>query len=359
MILALLCGLSSAWGPAVNAYICEKAAMGVWGAEVVRQCIPNRDSGFLESFCENNAVTMGKDNYEKCVRVFSVNYNVHPADIPVKVFEDEELHQDYFHCPIIKGSERWWICGDKSERPAIDLSERWFSAAGNATDVCTRVYDFCVAASYYSDSESELHQVRGFYNDCKAIIESAAESLIRGNLSSWSAGYTCRFQEGRGSSLKDYRQRLGVGASDVARAVEYLKVRGATIRDLPLRPTNGIILFSNSLDMEAAQDIRNYLANRSVTAQIVDSEGFKQARYSGKVIILGGHNAPEGVGEAVSTILSQAEKESLMARGAREVFTREDVWSQGQKVIVIAGNEMRDTADAVSENKAVIMSELG
>ena len=354
--LVMMSGLCCAWGPFVSKYICERSVERVWGSEVLRDCVPKNDSEFFRNFCEVNGVMMGAENYENCKYNALRGYAVHPALIPHEVFKDDAMHFDYYHCPIIKGSEKWWICGEKADRPAIDLADRWFTAAENAPNLCTRIYDFCVAGNYYADSESELHQVKFIYNDCARQIEGAADNMIQNDLQDWSSGYMCRFMDGRGNSLKEYRQRLGVGNNDVSRAVEYLVGRGSTLKDLPLQPKNSVIILANSVDGGAAQGLLEFLRNNSIDVYFSSAGEFERTRYNPRVIILGGQNSPEGVGGIVSSVLSRSEMQSLLAVGANLVFGKENVWDDGQKVFVVAGNEANDTRDAWVENRDMLLS---
>ncbi|MCX6695802.1 MAG: hypothetical protein NTU61_05855 [Candidatus Altiarchaeota archaeon] len=253
-VLLLLSGLCAAWGPGVNKRLCEDSVAAVWGQEVLRDCVPENDSGFLWRFCDVNSVMMGSEDYGKCKKAFSRTYDIHPALIPTDVFMDEALHYDYLHCPIIKGTERWWICGDSSDRSAWVLADKWFSAAETAPDVCTRVYDFCIAVNYYADSESELHQVKNIDNKCMQNIEATADRMVESNESSWNAGDKCNFRGSTDNSLT-HTQRLGVGSADINRITEYLRNRGVVIRDKPLQPKSSVIILANSIDKEGAQGL--------------------------------------------------------------------------------------------------------
>jgi len=357
-LILLLSGFASAWGPEVSKYVCNTAVERVWGESVLSDCIPKMDSGFLYAFCDVNAIVMGNDNFEKCTRAFTRDLGIHPALIPHEVFKDDALHYDYLHCPIIKGSDRWWICGDNTERPTIDLAEKWFSAAETAPDLCTRIYDFCVASNYYADSESELHQVKNFYNSCQQDIEAAADILVLNNLSSWSSGATCRFREGKGETFKDYKERLGVNKFDVDRALTYLENRGMVIANMSLHPKRSVIILANSIDSDRAADLYSFLKNNSIDVHFSTADNFEPVKYNPKIIILGGQNAVEGVGGIVSTILLSDEKNSLLEAGAKKLFLKENVWANNQNVVVVAGNEKEDTQAAWMENKERILSEV-
>ncbi|MBD3387349.1 MAG: hypothetical protein GF416_00180 [Candidatus Altiarchaeales archaeon] len=359
MALMLLAGSASAWGPLTQKHICHEAVKFVWGVEAVGECIPLRDEISLQELCESAYSLMGEDIQEKCLKGLEEGVEFHPSTVSYSIFEDEENHMDYFTCPIKKGSDRDWICGDKNDRPAYETSLKWFREAENAPDRCTRINYFCLAASYYADSENSLRAVKHVGNDCVETIEASIDRSIDNGLSDWSANMLCRFDnEMRGSTHRDYDQRMGESSSTVNRIIANLTIRGLEMKDRAYKPRKGVILLANSIDAANAADFIQYLRENSVNVVESDAEAFQTLRYNENVIVLGGQNAPEGVGEVSGFVLSQDQEESLLQPGASMMFQKSGLWQTQQNVYVLAGHTAEDTRRAWESNKKTILSQV-
>ncbi|GBE18092.1 hypothetical protein BMS3Abin16_00683 [archaeon BMS3Abin16] len=82
------------------------------------------------------------------------------------------------------------------------------------------------------------------------------------------------------------------------------------------------------------------------------------------IIILGGPDALEGIGEIVSGLLSDAEKASVRGSGSQVFFVKSNVYTDryvaGQKVIVIAGADRFSTRSAgITHSSGVKTQVLG
>ena len=91
-------------------------------------------------------------------------------------------------------------------------------------------------------------------------------------------------------------------------------------------------------------EIYNYII-KDVTPAYFDQ--FKESKF---LLILGGPLAYDGVGEIVSSLLSEDEKQYLMSdRDSRIIAVRRDVWTDGQIVVIAAGYDRYDTESTVKD----------
>ena len=359
MVLAVLLasGAAVAWGPTTQKYICSESVKFVWGTEAVDECIPVEDTEFLAEFCGSAYSVMGGEYEEKCLKAVEEKVDVHPSLISSDMFRDTGNHYDFHRCPIHKGSAKDWVCGDRDSRPAYDMAEKWFKEAESASDRCMRIYHFCVAASYYSDSESILRSIRYVENNCVNNIEASIDRSIENGLADWSSNQLCRFNNGlRGSSHRDYQQRMGESSSTVNRIIANLTGRGVQLKSMPYRPKRGVVVLANTIDHGLASEFLEYLSSHDVNVIHSNATEFERLRYNERVILLGGQNAPEGVGGIVDKVLSKEEEDSLLTPGASFMFTFEGFWQTSQKVIVLAGYGAEDTRSAWRDNLEKVLA---
>ena len=355
LVLAFVCCGADAWGPATQKYICHEAVKFVWGVDAVGECLPVRDPEFLTEFCESVYGVLGEEYEKKCLAAVGDGVEMHPAVVSDAVLGDSGNHLDFGGCPIHKGSAKW-VCGDGS-RPAYETAVKWFGEAESAPSLCMRVYDFCVGASYYADSESQLRQVRYVSNDCVGNIEESIDRSVEDGVADWSSNQLCVFNnQAKGSEHKFYQQRMGESSGTVNRIIANLTAIGAGIKSMPYRPGKGVVVLANSIDYGLASDFIKYLKEHEVNVVHSNASEFERLRYNQRVIILGGQNSPEGVGGVVDKVLSAEQEESLLQPGATKMFTSEGFWQTGQKVIVLAGFGADDTKTAWSNNKDKVLA---
>jgi hypothetical protein len=356
--LILLSGQASAWGQFASRFVCHEAVKFVWGPDAVGQCLPPKDKATLEGFCDSVYDVMGPKYEDSCRFAADSGAQMHPSLISYDLFNDTENHYDFSRCPINEGNMKMWVCGDGS-RPAYDMYERWMTAAESAPDLCGRIYDFCVAASYYADSQSILHQVRYVSNDCVSNIESSIDRCMESGTAECSASQQCQFDNrDRGLGMMFARQKLGESSSTLNQVIANLTERGMSIKDLPYKPKKGVILLANTVDLAGASEFIEYLKTGGVNLIVSDASDFQNLRYNDRILILGGQNSPEGVGAIAASILSQEDEGSLLSVGAGHMFTKDGQWAEGQKVVVLAGNEVGDTQRTQSENRQAVLDIL-
>jgi len=344
---------ASAWGPIASRYVCSESVRFVWGEDAVAQCLHGVGNETLDEFCDTTYIVLGEGAEARCRAAMADGTVMDPATVSYDVFNDTENHYDFSRCPV-DPTARPWICGDGS-RPAYDVALKWFTQAESASSLCSRIYDFCAGASYYADSESSLHSIRYAENCIKDIEDSADRSIAEGSLD-WSASLLCNFNNGqKGLGNINYRQRIGESATSLNKAIGNVTFRGYALKALPYTPKKGVIVLYNSIDLKAASALLEYLKAAGVNAVPSNSAEFEKLKYNVRIVIVGGQNSPEGVGQAAASVLSQEQKEALLVPSAGYVFEKAGVWAQGQKVVILAGNEASDTERASTEYREKVL----
>jgi hypothetical protein len=358
LIAILLCGSASAWGPAASKFICNEAVKYVWGVNATADCLPPSDPYVMQKVCDSTYNVLGSDYESRCRSALAAGSVVHPALISYLVYNDSENHYDYARCPL-SSSAKNWICGDSSVHPASDIAREWFREAESASDECTRVYLFCVGGSYYADSESKLHQMRYIIGDCVQNIEGSIDRSIENGLSNWGSNQLCRFSNGvKGDMNAYYEERIGESSSTLNMIIANLTAEGYRLNSLPYKAGGEVIVLANTIDYANAIDFMAYLKANGLKAAHVSAIDFGTLKYGRRVIILGGHNAPEGIGDAAKMVLTDAQEQTIMAPGESIMSVKADIWAANQTVIIIAGNEAQDTSSALAANRENILSEI-
>jgi hypothetical protein len=101
----------------------------------------------------------------------------------------------------------------------------------------------------------------------------------------------------------------------------------------------------------------DYLENRGIDIIHVTSEDFDQYKREKFIVILGGPDAPEGVGERVQGVLSLLQENSIRETRARRMYSKTNTWVEGQRVFIIAGSNRRETMTSHEENREDIAME--
>jgi len=119
-----------------------------------------------------------------------------------------------------------------------------------------------------------------------------------------------------------------------------------------------IVVVSNSIDYELAEDFVNYLDSNGRPVLHVTAKELDAHNQEPFIVILGGPDAPEGIGVQTSTLLSDEEKEVLRAKqGNYGMYVKTNVWKPGQLVFILAGNHRNDTQKAGADNQKSILTQ--
>jgi len=343
-LFLLLAGNTASWKPNTHKHICDKAVEEVWGQGIVNQCLPRKSSKFLYEFCKTVLTEKGMDEYNRCKNAVSLRDFIHPALYPDQIFNDTHLHHDYSKCPIRPGPAKNRLCGTRTEKPAQEEAERWFNIAGRMQDTCGRVYAFCVASSYLAKSENQFNQMKNFEEKCRENIEEAVDERVSMRDPDWLVYEWCEFKN------LNYKQKIEVGDERIEKIIEDLVVKGREIKAKPMKSQKRVIVLANSIDYNLGGPFIDFLSERGLLVLRATAEDFSQHQYNKFIIILGGQNSPEGVGDVVRLILPRAQQDYLVGGSNRSIMAAKDnLWTMGQRVWVLAGYDRFLTANVSME----------
>jgi hypothetical protein len=114
-----------------------------------------------------------------------------------------------------------------------------------------------------------------------------------------------------------------------------------------------IVVLANSIDFALAPDFIEFLKNRGFVVVLTSPADFDSCKEMELIVILGGPDAPEGVGEIVIEALNYCEEKAIRQPGARKMYLKNNLWAPNQKVAVIAGSNREMTKLAHQENRAL------
>ncbi len=120
-----------------------------------------------------------------------------------------------------------------------------------------------------------------------------------------------------------------------------------------------IVVLANSIDFELASDFYGFLGNKGMEVIHSTPDDFDQYKEEKFIVILGGPDAPEGIGEIVQEILSEDEQNTIREKGKRKKYVKTNPWGlkKGQRVTVLAGSDRNQTKKSHEENQDAVSTE--
>ena len=115
-----------------------------------------------------------------------------------------------------------------------------------------------------------------------------------------------------------------------------------------------VVIVANPIDLNLSSDFVGYLEGKGaevVKASLVDFDSYRDAQ---SIILLGGPDALEGIGNLTRQALTAEEQAFLRREGNRAMFVHENPWhpGTGRAVAVLAGSDRYQTQRSVLENQA-------
>jgi desulfoferrodoxin (superoxide reductase-like protein) len=104
------------------------------------------------------------------------------------------------------------------------------------------------------------------------------------------------------------------------------------------------VLVANPIDYTRAKSLVTFLEDNGYEVINIAASELSQYQTENLIIILGGADALEGVGDVVRTVLDAREQE--LTRLSAHYFLKRDVWAQDQRVFVFAGKDRDETKQA-------------
>ena len=255
--------------------------------------------------------------------------------IPDTIFNDSKIHYCYerkFHC--IGGD---WICPDRMDCPTTEKTNYWLNLAKSQTG-CEMWKSIGIASNYFMDGQEFFNRVTKESLACRESFENDTNEHFINNDLNWSVCYcgVCVSDTDFGNYKKKFESKLDF-----------------------VQKKNRVILVANSIDLSYAQDFINFLVNKSIDVISISAENFSDYKEENNIILLGGQNAPEGIGNIAGTLLTVKEKESILATNtSKNVFTKNNIYTRNQIIKVLAGYEKEQTQSVWVENKEKIVDEI-
>ncbi len=111
-----------------------------------------------------------------------------------------------------------------------------------------------------------------------------------------------------------------------------------------------ITVLANSIDSGGAVSFVEFLKNKNYEVAIINASEFGKHKKEKFIVVLGGPDAPEGIGTIVREVLSESEQNAIRENGSAKMYTKSNVWMYGQVVLVVAGSDRSGTKKAHEEN---------
>ncbi len=119
-----------------------------------------------------------------------------------------------------------------------------------------------------------------------------------------------------------------------------------------------VVVVANSIDSALASDFFGFLKNKG--KEVISANASDFGNYSNEkfIVILGGPDAPEGIGAIVRQVLSESEQNAIREKGSAKMYVKPNAFAQGQVVFVIAGSDRERTKKAHEENRDAMHAKI-
>jgi len=118
---------------------------------------------------------------------------------------------------------------------------------------------------------------------------------------------------------------------------------------LSLASADKLFIVTNQKALDLAKDFISNLNNESIPLGIVMDQ-FEKVKKEQYIIVLGGSKGAGSVDDFVKQVLTQQEQQSGNQPGGK-MFVKENVFTQGQVIIVFMGADEASAADARKNNR--------
>lgn len=98
-----------------------------------------------------------------------------------------------------------------------------------------------------------------------------------------------------------------------------------------------LIVVTNEANYEKDKDILNFISTRGVTIERITLADFEKYKTEKSILILGGPNDSDGLGDIVKQTLSPDEANFVSQTGNKNLYLKANKWGDGQNVLIVAG----------------------
>lgn len=129
-----------------------------------------------------------------------------------------------------------------------------------------------------------------------------------------------------------------------------------------------VIVLANDIDWERAHSsdgLINFLKNNAFSIQRIEASEFEEYNHSPAIVILGGPDAPDGVGKITKKYGLLTQHEQNLSRtpccASRKMFVKKNVFTESQWIFIFAGATREETQKAheTAENKQWLAQNIG
>ena len=122
------------------------------------------------------------------------------------------------------------------------------------------------------------------------------------------------------------------------------------------KPT--VLLVANDIDYSVSGSLPGFLGGKGLEVTRITAADFEANKNAHFMVILGGPDSPDGIGEISAFALSPEEKTYVRGKGNRKMYVKTNVWRTPQVVMIMAGNNRHRTGDAVEGNRAGVVNQV-
>lgn len=143
---------------------------------------------------------------------------------------------------------------------------------------------------------------------------------------------------------------IGMKARRVLMVLGMIAVLGVALA--PLAFAAEVVAVATPESFAKAADWQKFLASKNIPVKNVapsNLAAFKDAKY---VVLLGALDEPNGIKPLAEKALHKTEMEKMGMAGSSAMFVKNDVWSQGQEVIIFIGAGDKGVETARKANRA-------
>jgi hypothetical protein len=119
-----------------------------------------------------------------------------------------------------------------------------------------------------------------------------------------------------------------------------------------------IIIVANSVDYSNASSLIDYLKVNGHKPLRISSQRFSDYKDKDTILILGGPDAYDGVGEMVQEVLNETQHEAIRKNGSIKMFVKRDIWSEKQLIMVLAGSGRQETQKAHETKRTSVVNRI-
>ena len=112
-----------------------------------------------------------------------------------------------------------------------------------------------------------------------------------------------------------------------------------------------LIIVGTGSTLDASQDWLSFLETQEVPCVVVNPAEFGEHKKRAFVVVIGSMDESEDIKSILREVLTPEEMEWISQAGNGNMYVKTDVWTPGQKIIVIAGSHQIITEQARKATK--------